>query len=283
MRLPKRPRVAQLGVLNFAVVVLSVYVLLALLVSTIFRLPPEVAHLLDLADNTICVFFLLEFSIRFYRAENKLAFLKWGWIDLVASVPQVSWLRAGRTLRLVRLLRILRAFRSTKHLLHHLFRSRVQGTFAAAALVAALMVIFSSIAILQVETRPDSNIKTAEDALWWAYSTITTVGYGDKYPVTGAGRLIAAALMTVGVGLFGTFTGFLASWFVQARQPAPPAPAAPPPGPAPPSYPSQPARTASREYLAAAEAQRLFGRLLRSVSPFALCKILTFVGCRCWG
>lgn len=221
MRLPKPLAERRLGLLNFAVIVLSVYVLLALLVSLIFRLPPETAHLLDLADNAICAFFLLEFTIRFFRAESKLAFLKWGWIDLVSSVPQVSWLRAGRTLRLVRLLRILRAFRSTKHLLHHLFRSRVQGTFAAAALVAALMVIFSSIAILQVETRPDSNIKTAEDALWWAYSTITTVGYGDKYPVTGAGRLIAAALMTVGVGLFGTFTGFLASWFVRARLPEP--------------------------------------------------------------
>ncbi len=124
-------------------------------------------------------------------------------------------LRFGRALRL---LRILRAFRSTKHLLHHLFRSRVQGTFTAVAVIAALMVIFSSIAILQVETRPDSNIKTAEDALWWAYSTITTVGYGDKYPVTGAGRFIAAALMTVGVGLFGTFTGLLASWFVEGKK-----------------------------------------------------------------
>jgi voltage-gated potassium channel len=223
MHLPLPHRVAErrLGLLNFAVIVLSVYVLAALLAGLLFRLPPEVAHLLGLADNAVCVFFLLEFGVRFYRTERKLAFLKWGWIDLVASIPQVGWLRAGRTLRLVRLLRILWAFRSTKHLLHHLFRSRVQGTFAAAALVAALMVVFSAIAILQVETRPDSNIKTAEDALWWAYSTITTVGYGDKYPVTGAGRLIAAALMTVGVGLFGTFTGFLASWFVQERRPIP--------------------------------------------------------------
>ncbi len=232
MRLPLPQRLAErrLGLLNFAVIVLSVYVLAALFAGLLFKLPPEIAHLLGLADNAVCVFFLLEFCVRFYRAERKLAFLKWGWIDLVASIPQVSWLRAGRTLRLVRLLRILWAFRSTKHLLHHLFRSRVQGTFAAAALVAALMVVFSAIAILQVETRPDSNIKTAEDALWWAYSTITTVGYGDKYPVTGAGRLIAAALMTVGVGLFGTFTGFLASWFVQARQPeALPPPEAPGP------------------------------------------------------
>jgi voltage-gated potassium channel len=77
------------------------------------------------------------------------------------------------------------------------------------------MVIFSSIAILQVEHAPNSNIKTAEDALWWSYVTITTVGYGDKYPVTTEGRIIAVFLMTIGVGLFGTFTAFLASWFIE--------------------------------------------------------------------
>lgn len=80
------------------------------------------------------------------------------------------------------------------------------------------MVIFSAIAILQVEDDPNSNIKTAEDAIWWAYVTITTVGYGDKYPVTTEGRIIAAFLMTTGVGLFGTFTGFLASWFVAEKK-----------------------------------------------------------------
>lgn len=79
------------------------------------------------------------------------------------------------------------------------------------------MVVFSSIAILQFETLPNSNIKTAGDAIWWSYVTITTVGYGDKYPVTPEGRIIAAMLMTVGVGLFGTFTAYISSWFVKAE------------------------------------------------------------------
>jgi len=117
-------------------------------------------------------------------------------------------------LRLIRLLRILRAFRSTKHLVQHIFKRRTQGALTAAAIIAVLMIIFSSIAILQVEDAANSNIKTAEDAIWWAYVTITTVGYGDKFPVTTEGRIIAALLMTVGVGLFGTFTAYLAYWFV---------------------------------------------------------------------
>ncbi|MFN0175157.1 MAG: potassium channel family protein [Saprospiraceae bacterium] len=84
----------------------------------------------------------------------------------------------------------------------------------SASVVAILMIVFSSIAILQVEDDPNSNIKTGEDALWWSYVTITPVGYGDKYPVTTEGRMIAIALMTVGVRLFGTFTALMASWFV---------------------------------------------------------------------
>lgn len=208
-----------LSALNIMVLVLSIYVLGALLADTFFQLPTEVSKVLDTVDNGICVFFLLEFCIRFYRADNKLKFMKWAWIDLVSSIPTVDFLRAGRALRLIRLLRILRAFRSTRHLINHIYKNKTQGAFTTVSVIAILMVIFSAVAILQVEDDPNSNIKTAEDAIWWAYVTITTVGYGDKFPVTTEGRILAAALMTVGVGLFGTFTGFLASWFVMEKRP----------------------------------------------------------------
>lgn len=204
--------------LHLLVIILSVYVLVVLVVDTLVKLPTETARLLTFIDDIICVFFLFEFCLRFYQADNKLKFMQWGWIDLISSIPALPFLRAGRALRLVRLLRILRAFRSTKHLIRYVFESRVKGTFTAVSIIAVLMILFSSVAILQVENQPNSNIKSAEDALWWSYVTITTVGYGDKYPVTTEGRLIAAVLMTVGVGLFGTFTGFLASWFVAERK-----------------------------------------------------------------
>ena len=204
----------KLGLLNIIVVILSIYVLGALLVDTVFILPTETSILLNYIDNTICAFFFFEFAIRLYKAESKLKFLRWGWIDLLSSIPMVGFLRAGRLLRLIRLLRVLRAFRSTSHLVNHIFANKAQGAFTSISVIAILLVIFSAIGILQVENDPNSNIKTAEDAIWWAYVTITTVGYGDKYPVTTEGRIIAAFLMTAGVGLFGTFTAFIASWFV---------------------------------------------------------------------
>lgn len=214
----KQNNTEQLGFLNLLIIVLSIYVLLALLVDTFFKLPSEVSRILNITDNAICFVFLLDFGTRFYKAEDKLKFMQWGWIDLISSIPTLDFMRAGRMLRLIRLLRILRAFRSTKHLVQHIFRRRTQGALTAAAIIAVLMIVFSSIAILQVEVDPNSNIKTAEDAIWWAYVTITTVGYGDKFPVTTEGRVIAALLMTVGVGLFGTFTAYLASWFVGGKK-----------------------------------------------------------------
>lgn len=207
----------KLNPLNLLVLVLSVYVLLALLVDAIFKVQPEVSKILDLVDNGICIFFLLEFSIRFYKAESKLKFMKWGWIDLVSSIPNVDFLRAGRALRLIRLLRILRAFRSTKHLITHVFKNKAHGAFTTVCILAVILIIFSSISILQFETDSNSNIKTAEDALWWSYVTITTVGYGDKFPVKTGGRIVGALLMTGGVGLFGTFTAFVSSWFLKDK------------------------------------------------------------------
>jgi voltage-gated potassium channel len=206
------------GVLNLIVLVLSVYILIALLIDTLYKLPPETSKILEHVDSSICVFFLIEFCLRFYQADNKIKFMKWGWVDLIASIPTFNYLRFARVLRLIRLLRIIRAFRSTQHFIRHIYRNRAEGAFTTVSIIAFLLVTFSSIAILQVETDANSNIKTAEDALWWSYSTVTTVGYGDKYPVTTEGRIIGMMLMTGGVGLFGTFSGFIASWFVEGKK-----------------------------------------------------------------
>lgn len=206
-----------LGFLNLLILFLSVYVLAALLIDTLFKLPPETAKVLSYIDNLICLVFLLDFVIRFKKAENKLKFMKWGWIDLIASIPTLDFMRAGRLLRVIRLIRLIRAFRSTKHIIQHVFKNKTQGTLTTVAIIAVLMLLFSTISILQFEKAPNSNIKTAEDAIWWSYATITTVGYGDKYPVTTEGRIIAMILMTVGVGLFGTFTAYVSSWFVKSQ------------------------------------------------------------------
>lgn len=200
------------------IVIISLYVLVSLIISTFFNLLLEVKQLLDYIDNFICLIFLADFCIRFYNAKSKMQFMKWRWIDLFSSIPTLDMFRAGRLLRLVRILRILRAFRSTKVLLKFVFKKKAHGAFTTASISAVLILIFSSLAILQVETTENGNIKSAEDALWWAFTTITTVGDGDKFPVTTEGRIMGVILMTAGVGLFGVFTGFIASWFVEEHK-----------------------------------------------------------------
>jgi voltage-gated potassium channel len=204
-----------LGFLEIMVLVLSVYVLGALLFQTAFQLSPEVNVLLDRIDFLVCLVFLTDFCIRFRRAQSKLAFFKWGWIDLVSSIPAFDFLRWGRLVRVIRIIRILRAFGSTKHLMAFLYRSRAKSLLGTAALSAVVLVIFSCIAILVFENKKDSNIKTPFDAVWWAFSTITTVGYGDKYPVTDEGKIVAIVLMVTGVGLFGVLTGLFARLLVE--------------------------------------------------------------------
>ncbi len=208
----------KLTILNIMVFILTIYVLGALVIDTVFKLQYETEELLIYIDHAICAFFFFEFCYNLYHAKNKAKFMHWGWIDLLSSIPLVGYLRVGRIFRLIRLIRVIRAFKTTKHLVGHIFANKIQGTLTSVLVIAILLLIFSSIAILQVEHDPHSNIKTAGDALWWAYVTITTVGYGDRYPVTSEGRILAAVLMTAGVGLFGTFTAYISSLFVADRR-----------------------------------------------------------------
>jgi voltage-gated potassium channel len=195
---------------------LSVYVLVAVFIETVVKLSPETTQLLDYIDSLICLVFLYDFFIHLYRAPSKKAFLKWGWLDFISSIPMLGLFRFARLARVIRILRILRAFRSSKILITYLFQHRATSTLASVALISVVLVIFSSIAILHVENQPASNIKTPADALWWAITTITTVGYGDRYPITLEGRAVAVVLMTAGVALFATFTAFISSFFLES-------------------------------------------------------------------
>ena len=208
----------ELGFLNLVGIFLSFYVLIVLVIDTFIKLPQETKRLLEYIDVFICMFFLTDFFMGFIASKNKFQYIKSNWVDLISSIPMVGAFRAGRLIRLVRLLRIVRAFKTTHQFFGHIFKNKAKGTFTMVGVLAFMLIIFSSIAILQVETDPNSNIKTAEDAIWWSYVTITTVGYGDKFPVTTEGRVIASFLMIAGVGLFGTFTAYIASWFAIPNQ-----------------------------------------------------------------
>lgn len=204
---------------HLVMLVLSLFAIATLAIEVAVRLNPQIRAVLDYADYAVCVLFGCDFVISMWRAPNRARyFFRWGWLDLLSSIPVLSVARWGRIARVARVLRVLRGIRATKEITAVILKERARNTFLAASLLALLLVVTCSIAILHFETTREANIRTAEDAVWWSFATITTVGYGDRYPVTPEGRFVAVVLMCAGVGLFGTLSGFLAAWFLGDRE-----------------------------------------------------------------
>jgi voltage-gated potassium channel len=201
------------------VLVLSVLAVAALFVERAIVTSAETRRLFVWFDWAVCAVFFGDFLYTLARAEDRRRYLlTWGWLDLLSSIPSVEPLRLARSARIARILRLLRALRAARMLVRALSLRRPGNSAVTAALLGVMCLLLASVAILQVERDPASNILTAEDALWWALSTMTTVGYGDRFPVTLEGRVVGAALMLVGVGLFGVMTAFVASLFVHAEE-----------------------------------------------------------------
>lgn len=197
--------------LDLIILVLSLYVIAALLLQESIALDPETFMFLIYVDTLVCGIFLIEFLVRLQSAEDKKAFWKWGWIDLVSSIPLIGPLRYGRV---IRLFRILRAVRATNNIAQFVCQSQAISALSLVGLSSVLMIVLGALTVLDVERDAQgANIISLADALWWSFVTTTTVGYGDYYPVTQEGRVIAGFLMTIGVGLFATLTGSIVSNF----------------------------------------------------------------------
>lgn len=150
------------------------------------------------------VVFAVDFGVRVALAERRGRYVLHHWLDvLIIALPL---LRPLRLLRLVSLLKVLDRRASTG------LRGRVALYVAGGS---ALLAFCGSLAVLSVERDRGGNITTFGDALWWAAETMTTVGYGDVYPVTAQGRLVAVALMLGGIAVLGVVTATLATWLVE--------------------------------------------------------------------
>ena len=207
--------------------VLSLGLMVALLLP---NLSPATETLLLVYDNVICVLFLLDFGLRMKRAPSKRGYFigDRGWLDLLGSIPTFGILRYAALLRLARLSRLMRITKllgrqSRRQLVRDFVENR--GEYAGfITIVAALLVMaVSSALVLQFESKaPDANITTGGTALWWAVVTITTVGYGDTFPVTTAGRIVAVFVMFAGVGIIASLASLLASVLIPTPKPPDP-------------------------------------------------------------
>jgi hypothetical protein len=195
--------------------ILSLLSIFNLLLLYGFRSDQYLQNIILAVNLLLSAIFLIDFTYRFLTASSKQAyfFRGFGWADLLASLPfeQVKILRIFRLLRVYRLLREY----GIKNIARSLIKDRAGSALLILLLMGILVLEFGSLQILYVEENvPGANILNSSDALWYVIVTISTVGYGDLYPVSNAGRLVGALIIVIGVGIFGTFTGYLANFFL---------------------------------------------------------------------
>jgi len=201
-----------------------VLTVMSLIVMALVILPlsPATHETLLWFDNAICFVFLADFlyNITGSKPRSEYFIRRRGWLDLLGSIPTLGFFRFTALFRLARLSRLARIMRllSGQHkreLLADIVRNRGQYALFVSLLLVFIVLTTGTVLVLQFESRaPDANIVTGGDALWWAFVTLTTVGYGDFYPVTTLGRFTGVALMAAGIGLIGALASILASILV---------------------------------------------------------------------
>ncbi len=219
MKASNLPEEQPIGAYEIFVIALTslAMVNLAILVIPLFDIQAKQIALL--LDSFLALLSFVDFIHLLATAPGKRSyFLKQGWIDLLGCIPYIYPLR---------LLRLFRAYRIFHEIRQHtpeqiqamLERRPDRNTFFSIAFLAIVLVSISSYAIYRFEqVSPDNNIATAADAVWWSVVTITTVGYGDRYPTTNGGRLVALFLMFIGIGIFSALTSYLSTIFVNSRR-----------------------------------------------------------------
>jgi len=162
---------------------------------------------LEIVSVALWVVFAADVLIRLIFSKNVKAFVKSSWLEILALT--LPFLRVLRVFRAVIGLRGIKGF----------VKNRVNATAAYVVMLVPLTWFTGGIAVLDAESNnPDAIISTLREALWWSLATITTVGYGDKYPTTIEGQLVAAVLMLTGIALFSAGAGMFASWILADKK-----------------------------------------------------------------
>ena len=206
-------------VIELPLLVLALVMVPLLVVPLVVNLPAGIDAAFLAADWFIWAAFAFEYLVRLALTDNRWRFMRRQWADLLIVIlpflRPLRILRSARALRLLRVTRLVAVLSAAGHLGRRLL---VRHKLHYAVLVTGAAVVGAAALVFAVEHGGEGSIHTFGDALWWAVTTVTTVGYGDTIPVTPAGRGIAAFLMVFGIGLLGVLTANVAAFFIEKEQ-----------------------------------------------------------------
>lgn len=209
----------------FTIQILIVLSLVTFSIDTLPNLSSSTKQLLQFIEIITVTIFTIEYILRVSISDDKLKFIFsfYGVIDLIAIIP--FYITSGLDLRAVRIFRLLRLFRIFK-----LFRySKAINRFHRAFLIAkeelilffcvsVILLYLSAVGIYYFENAAQPELfKSVFHSLWWAVATLTTVGYGDVYPITAGGRIFTFFVLMVGLGVIAVPAGLVASALSKAR------------------------------------------------------------------
>ncbi len=210
----------------FTIQTLIVISLVTFSFDTLPNLSPNTKKILYIIEVITVAIFTLEYILRIIVAEGKIRFIFsfYGLVDLAAVLPfYVSSgidLRAVRIFRLLRLVRILKLFKYSKAINRfHRALMIAKEELILFGFVAVIMLYLSAVGIYYFENSAQpEQFKSVFHSLWWAITTLTTVGYGDMFPMTTGGKLFTFFVLIIGLGIVAVPTGLIASALSQARE-----------------------------------------------------------------
>ncbi|MFK7802367.1 MAG: potassium channel family protein [Anaerolineae bacterium] len=177
-------------------------------------------------DVVLSIILLVDFAQRLSKvpmSEFRQFLVPWGFIDFLGCLPAMPLFRIFRLIRIGRLVQAVRQV-GFKQLIKNLREQLAASSLWGVVALTIPTIFVSGWWIFTMETENcldpavNANICTLGDGVWWAFVTVTTVGYGDYYPVSNGGRVLAGVLMTIGVGLFGILTSYLATIFIRQEE-----------------------------------------------------------------
>ena len=211
---------------NFFIQFLIIVSIVNFTILTLPNLSTKTQEIINGLEVFCVAVFTIEYLLRIYAAKSKVRFFFsfFGLVDLIAILP--FYLALGMDLKSLRAIRLFRILRLFKFLRYGNTLAKMKKSFNIIkrelflfTLATLLLLYFSSIGIYYFENEAQPEVFTSLfDAMWWSVATLTTVGYGDVYPITNGGKIFASAIVFIGLGLVAIPTGLIASSLTKAFQ-----------------------------------------------------------------